>query len=400
MRNLVFLALVLMTLCCQQLLAQSGRYNYREARRAMVENEIIAAGVKDPRVIEVLLKTDRHEFVPRQLRRMAYFDMSLPIGGRQTISSPFIVSFMTESLDPQPTDKVLEIGTGSGFQAAVLSPLVKEVYTIEIVESLGKKAQRVLERLDYDNVHVKIGDGFLGWPEHAPFDKIIVTCSPEKVPTPLVEQLREGGRMVIPVGERYQQTLYSFTKKDGKLEKEALRPTLFVPMTGTAEDARAVKPDPANPRIVNGDFEAASSDDTMVPGWYYGRQLQWDIKSDGTRYVTFTNREQGRSSHLLQGFALDGRQISRLKLTTEFKVDDVKPATSGRSASMVITFYDHERSELGSNWLGPWRGTQKWQAADKTVRVPRGTREAIVRIGLLGATGSAAFDDVSVSTPK
>jgi protein-L-isoaspartate(D-aspartate) O-methyltransferase len=119
--------------------------------------------------------------------------MSLPIGERQTISSPFIVAYMTECLDPQPTDRVLEIGTGSGYQAAVLSPLVKEVYTIEIVESLGKQAAQTLERLDYRNVHVKVGDGYLGWPEHAPFDKIIVTCSPESIPQPLVDQLREGG---------------------------------------------------------------------------------------------------------------------------------------------------------------------------------------------------------------
>ena len=232
MRIRLLLALLMLFLGAQVAMSQSGRYDYRDARKAMVENEIIAAGVTNPRVIEVLLKTDRHEFVPRRLRSQAYYDMSLPIGDRQTISSPFIVSFMTESLDPQPTDKVLEIGTGSGFQAAVLSPLAKEVYTIEIVEPLGRKAKRAhLKRLKYKNVHVKVGDGFQGWPEHAPFDKIIVTCSPEKVPDALVEQLREGGRMVIPVGERYQQTLYLFTKDNGKLRKEKLRPTLFVPMT-------------------------------------------------------------------------------------------------------------------------------------------------------------------------
>ena len=163
--------------------------------------------------------------------------MSLPIGESQTISAPFVVAYMTEQLDPQPTDKVLEIGTGSGYQAAILSPLVKEVYSIEIVESLGQKAARTLKRLKYTNVKTKIGDGYQGWPEHAPFDKIIVTCSPEKVPQPLVDQLKEGGRMVVPVGERYTQELYLLRKKDGKLEQEVLVPTMFVPMTGKAEAA-------------------------------------------------------------------------------------------------------------------------------------------------------------------
>lgn len=395
----IILGLLFLALASASCWAQ-GSYDYRAARKAMVENEIIAAGVQDPRVIEALLATDRHEFVPRKLRRMAYFDMALPIGDRQTISSPFIVSFMTELLDPQPTDRVLEIGTGSGFQAAILSPLVKDVYTIEIVEALGKTAEQVLNRLEYKNVHVRVGDGFLGWPENAPFDKIIVTCSPEKVPQPLKEQLREGGRMVIPVGERYQQTLYLFTKKNGELEKEAVRPTLFVPMTGEAEDSREVKPDPTKPRIINGDFETPSEDDSLVPGWYYGRQLELDIQPDGTQSVLFTNRERGRSSHLLQGFALDGRKVSRLEIATRVRTFDVQPLQNGRAAAMVITFYDHERGEVGSNWVGPWRGTNGWQAAKKIVRVPKTAREAIVRIGLLGATGSAAFDDVSVSVPE
>ena len=146
---------------------------------------------------------------------------------------------MTQCLDPQPTDKVLEIGTGSGYQAAVLSHLVKEVYTIEIVEPLGKTAAQAFKRLGYDNVHVKIGDGYLGWPEHAPFDKIIVTCSPEKVAAAAGRATQGGRPLVIPVGERYQQMLYLFGRKTGKLEAEPLQPTFFVPMTGVAEQQRA-----------------------------------------------------------------------------------------------------------------------------------------------------------------
>jgi len=205
-------------------------------REELVRNRVAAAGVKNPEVLEAIRNTPRHEFVPASQRARAYLDMALPIGESQTISSPFIVALMTEALDPQPTDKVLEIGTGSGYQAAVLSPLVDHVYSIEIVEELGQRAEAVLSRLGYENVSVKIGDGFLGWPNAAPFDKIIVTCSPESVPVPLIDQLREGGRMVIPVGERFQQTLYRMTKQNGKLVREPLRPTLFVPMTGESQE--------------------------------------------------------------------------------------------------------------------------------------------------------------------
>ena len=365
----------------------------------MVENEIIAAGVKDRRVIESMLQTDRHEFVLPKYRRMAYFDMALPIGGDQTISSPFIVSYMTESLDPQPTDKVLEIGTGSGFQAAILSPLVNEVYTIEIVDSLGRKASRLLKRLKYENVHVKIGDGFKGWPEHAPFDKIIVTCSPEDVPKPLVEQLSEGGRMVIPTGERYQQTLYLFTKKDGKLEKEALRPTLFVPMTGAAEEDRDVLPDPKNPLLINSDFEDPSDKDTIVPGWYYGRQLKL-VKSSksSNQYVTFENKHAGRGSHLLQGLGIDGRSVSRIKLSARVRVESVRPSADDTAAAVTIAFYDEGRKTVGNSWIGPWRGTTRdWQDHEKLIRVPPAAREAILRIGLFGATGRASFDNVRIA---
>ena len=160
------------------------RNDYARARDTLIRDVIIPAGVKDKRVIESVRSTQRHEFVPFHLRSQAYYDMALPIGDQQTISSPFIVAYMTESLQPKPTDKVLEIGTGSGYQAAILSPLVASVYSIEIVAALGRRAEATLRRLKYKNVRTKIGDGFKGWAEHAPFDKIIVTCSPEKVPQP------------------------------------------------------------------------------------------------------------------------------------------------------------------------------------------------------------------------
>ncbi|MFN9954469.1 MAG: protein-L-isoaspartate(D-aspartate) O-methyltransferase, partial [bacterium] len=177
---------VFLTIPCVTTFGQ-GKDNYEQRRQRLVRDVLIPSGIKEQRVIDAMLATERHRFVPESLRERAYFDMALPIGDAQTISSPLIVATMTQALKTEPTDKVLEIGTGSGYQAAVLSPLVKHVYTIEIVESLGLSAQKLLKDLGkYDNVTVKVGDGFLGWPEFAPFDKIIVTCSPEDVPQPLV----------------------------------------------------------------------------------------------------------------------------------------------------------------------------------------------------------------------
>ena len=178
----------------------------------------------------------RHLFVPESLRSKAYDDRPLPIGHGQTISQPYIVALMTEKLDPRKTDRILEIGTGSGYQAAVLAELVDEVYSIEIVEPLGKRAAETLKALDYANVHLRIGDGYQGWPEHAPFDAIIVTCAPEKIPQPLIDQLKEGGRMMIPVGRQFgAQDLYLLEKKDGEILKTAILPVRFVPMTGKSK---------------------------------------------------------------------------------------------------------------------------------------------------------------------
>jgi protein-L-isoaspartate(D-aspartate) O-methyltransferase len=381
-------------------LAGQTRSDYDAARQKLVEEVITVCGVKNRRVLKAMLDTPRHEFVPPAERPKAYFDMALPIGEQQTISSPFIVAYMTESLDPQPTDRVLEIGTGSGYQAAVLAPLVKEVFTIEIVSSLGRRAAQTLRRLGYDNVQVKVGDGYQGWPEHAPFDKIIVTCSPEKVPLPLFEQLREGGLMVVPVGERYQQTLYLLRKRQGKLEAEALRPTLFVPMTGQAESQRRVKPDPLHPSIVNGGFEEPVDEGKPVPGWYYQRQVTLEtdrLAPEGNCYVKFTNETPGRASHLLQGLAVDGRQVVGLRLSAWVKTENAIRGHSPHELPMVgITFYDERRAELGNWWLGPWEGTERWHQPVKNIRVPHKAREAIVRIGLFGAIGEACFDVVKI----
>ena len=201
----------------------------------MVQQQLKAEGIKDERVLAAMAKVPREEFVPADQRAGAYQDGPLPIGYDQTISQPYIVAFMTEQLRPKPGDRVLEIGSGSGYQAAILAELVTEVYTIEIVEPLAKTAEATLQRLGYKNVHLKVGDGYKGWPEEAPFDAIIVTCAPDKVPQPLVDQLKDGGRMVIPVGERFAQQVYLLEKKNGQLKESVTLPVRFVPMLRDAQ---------------------------------------------------------------------------------------------------------------------------------------------------------------------
>ena len=197
----------------------------------MVQQQLMVRGITDERVLAAMVKVPREEFVPQDSRAASYEDGPLPIGYEQTISQPYIVAFMTGQLRPKPSDRVLEIGSGSGYQAAILAELVADVYTIEIVEPLAKSAEGTLQRLGYKNVHVRVGDGYKGWLEHAPFDAIIVTCAPEKVPQPLVDQLKDGGRMIIPVGERFAQQLYLLEKQNGRLRESAVLPVRFVPMT-------------------------------------------------------------------------------------------------------------------------------------------------------------------------
>lgn len=211
--------------------------DWKEARKKMIREQLQSPGreIQNPRVLAAMEAVPRHELVPLDQRAHAYEDRPLPIGHEQTISQPYIVAFMTEQLDPAPTDRVLEIGTGSGYQAAVLAELVDSVYTIEIIEPLAKRAAEDLARLGYQNIHVRAGDGYKGWPEQAPFDAIIVTCAPEAIPQPLVDQLVEGGRMIIPVGGELQR-LYLLRKQDGEIVREAVLPVRFVPMTGQARD--------------------------------------------------------------------------------------------------------------------------------------------------------------------
>jgi len=203
----------------------------------MVEGQIIARGITDSLVVESMLRVPRHLFVPGDLRNLAYMDSPLPIGEGQTISQPFIVALMTSLLELKDGGRVLEIGTGSGYQAAVLSLIADSVFTIEIIPQLAERAAGLLDSLGFANISMKVGDGYYGWPEKAPFDAVIVTAAPPQVPEPLVEQLKEGGILVIPVGEDYQ-LLKKFRKLSGSLKLEATFPVRFVPMTGKARRER------------------------------------------------------------------------------------------------------------------------------------------------------------------
>ncbi len=208
-----------------------------KSREEMVRNQLAAGGIRNAEVLQAMAEVPRHEFVPASLRLYAYADGPLPIGHGQTISQPFIVAYMTQAMELSKEDTVLEIGTGSGYQAAILGKLTKEVYTIEIVPPLAESARAVLSKLGFENVHVRLGDGYLGWPEKAPFDAIIVTCAPDHVPEPLISQLKEGGRLVIPVGAAGGiQQLVLLRKRNGQISKEKMLDVRFVPMTGKITD--------------------------------------------------------------------------------------------------------------------------------------------------------------------
>ena len=208
---------------------------YAPQRETMVSQQIAARGISDELVLKAMRKVRRHEFVPDDMKAYAYDDRPLPIGENQTISQPYIVALMTETLGLKGGEKILEIGTGSGYQAAILAEIVAEVYTIEIVESLAKTAEERLNRLGYKNITVRFGDGYKGWEEHAPFDGIIVTCAPDHVPQPLADQLKIGGRMVIPVGDQFQELALLIKTEDG-MERKNVAPVRFVPMTGEAQE--------------------------------------------------------------------------------------------------------------------------------------------------------------------
>ena len=232
MKSLHTAGLILLTVAASLCVGPTGSSaeDFADQRQKMVAWQIGDRGISDTRVLKAMATVPRHRFVPKGLERLAYRDSPLPIGHGQTISQPYIVALMSQLLAVEPGQRVLEIGTGSGYQAAVLAEMGVLVFTIEIVPELGRQAISVLDALGYDNIRVKIGDGYQGWPEHAPFEAIIVTCAPTRIPKPLTEQLAEGGRMVIPSGEKYDQQLFLLNKQKGKIKQEKIVDVRFVPM--------------------------------------------------------------------------------------------------------------------------------------------------------------------------
>ena len=390
-------------------------------RAAMVERALVAEGIADERVLAAMGAVPRHEFVRTRDRRRAYADAALPIGRGQTISPPFIVAYMTQTLDVKPGMKVLEIGTGSGYQAAVLGAMGARVWSVEIVEPLGRAAGKRLERLGYDGVTAKVGDGYLGWPEHAPFDRIIVTCSPESVPRPLVEQLAEGGKLLVPLGERFQQTFHLFTKRNGELTDEELVPTFFVPMTGRSEDRREVQPDGLRPRVANASFEEDADADGRVPGWHYQRQTAlmpdaWANRAegedsergfvvaepgpapDGERFLRIAARDRDRLAQCLQGLPVDGRRLAAIGLAMRVRGEGLRPPRSGGApAGVAVYFYDDIRRQLPGGFIGPFAGTFDWDERGARIFVPPGAREMIVRIAVNGS-GTLDVDALDLIT--
>ena len=275
------------------------------------------------------------------------------------------------------------------------------MYTIEIVEALGLRAARVLRKLKLNNVHTRIGDGYQGWSSQAPFNKIIVTCSPENVPQPLIDQLAEGGRLIVPVGQRFQQTLVLFSKQEGQLVEEPLKATFFVPMTGTAEDRRQVFPSDTNPRIEHGSFEASVGESNHPIGWYYVRQANIfsDASApDGKRYLVLSNQTAGRPAHALHAFGVDGKQVRQLQLSLWARGRDIRPtrSTGNEPGCVFVWFYGPNRSMVGDASPGIWKGSFDWQQKRFSIAVPRAARLGVVAIGLFATTGEAAFDDIVV----
>ena len=400
------------------------------ARNRMVQRHLVERGIKDKRVLEAFRTVPRHRFLPPETRRQAYDDESIPIGEGQTITAPFDVAFMTEVLDPKPTDRVYEVGTGSGYQAAILSRLVKEVYSVEIHEPLGKRATQVLKELGYTNVKTRVGDGYAGWPEAAPFDAIIVTCAPRAVPPPLVEQLKEGGRLVIPLGDRFHQTVHLMIKRDGKLIDRELRPTLFVPMTGRAQkeaprrqgegrvsmsrlrtlalaigllvllrsgvvgqesEAEIERPGPPAARGFRGRRE---------PG-RRARRLVQPARSRGSRRgrggrspISPVPERPGRGGRARssRAFGVDGRKTEAIIIGLWVRVDGHPGRRAAGRGPVPRSSTSSARASARSagGCIGPWtsRSGTGWVRVARRIPVPPDARDAILTVGLLGATGT------------
>lgn len=393
----------LILLCCSVFpsvaWAQPGLEAFKVAREKMVREELTAQGIKNDRVLRAMGQVPREQFLPLTKRKFAYLDMPIPIGEAQYMPPPLRTADLLEQIDPQPSDKVLVVGTGSGYGPGVLSRIVREVYAIEIVPELAREAAATFQRLKYSNITSKQGDGFAGWAEHAPYDKMLVECAPESVPPPLVEQLKEGGVLVIPVGEHFQQTLFKYRKQNGKLTVEQSRPTLFLPMIGKAKFLQTTDTAAQEPQILNPSFETEFEGDKNLPAnWYFVKQAQvieYPTAPNGKRVLWFKNETPGHASIAIQGFACDGRKVKLLTITLNVKVKSViRGQNLEQLPRLEIMYLNENNRAIHHDFIGPWFLTGDWTEQQARFQVPPQARAALIRIGLLGATGEAWFDNL------
>lgn len=398
-RNLVAMALSLMwLLSVQPVAAQSGLRELLEARRRMVSEEIEAQGIENERLLEAMREVPREQFLPLPKRKLAYLNVVVTFGDGQVILPPLVTAHLIEQLNPQKNDKVLVIGAGSGYSTALLSRMCREVDAVEIDPAIAKTAEEVFARLKFTNIKMRVGDGFEGWKEHAPYQRIIVECSPENVPQPLVDQLAEGGVLLVPVGDEFDQTMHLCQKENGKLTTLSLWPTLLLPMKGKAEELRSQSATPRDPALLNGGFEELVPSTKDVPAsWAYvrqGRAIADSSCPEGSNSLSFINVTPGVAATALQAFPVDGKKISELAIACKIWGKEVRPGQNRQQLPRVeVRFFDEKRRLVGGDWMGGWNMTFDWVKKDHVFAVPRQAKFAVIRIGLGGAVGEIRFDD-------
>ncbi|MGV3606304.1 MAG: protein-L-isoaspartate O-methyltransferase [Planctomycetaceae bacterium] len=385
--------------------AQPGNQALASARQRMVREEIEAQGIKNAALLDAMREVPRDQFIPTHRRNVAYLNVAITYGDGHVVLPPLVIAHAIEQLDPKLNDKVLVIGTGTGYSTALLSRMSKEVFSIEIDRATALTAEETLRRLKYSNIQLKVGDGFEGWKEHAPFQKIIVECSPDTVPPALIEQLDEGGSLLIPVGDDYDQTMYLMKKVNGQLETVSMWPTLLVPMKGRAEELRSSSSEkPRPPSINNGGFEEiVPGSDNLPAHWTYVRQakvIEGERFPEGNRALQFLNDTPGHLSTAIQAFPVDGKSVSEITLSFRVWGKEIRPGlTRQQLPRLEVRFFDEKRRPCGGDWVGGWFLTFDWVQKTRRFSVPRQAKFAIVQIGLDGATGEIRFDDLRITSP-
>lgn len=379
--------------------AQSGMRELLEARRIMVNEEIAAQGIENQKLLEAMREVPRELFIPLHKRDLAYLNVAITYGDGNVILPPLVTAHLIEKLDPQKNDKVLVIGAGSGYSTALISRMSREVYAVEIDRAVATTAEETLRSLKYTNVKLRVGDGFEGWKEHAPYQRIIVECSPDSVPRPLVDQLAEEGTLLVPTGSEFDQTMYLCKKVNGELTTLSLWPTLLVPMKGKAEELRSHSGLLRTPSILNGGFEEIVPSTKDVPtNWAYVRQgnvVEDSSCPEGSHALSFVNVTRGVAATAIQAFPVDGKNVSELTLACKIWGKDIRPGQNRQQLPrMEVRFYDEKLRYVGGDWMGGWNMTFSWVKKDHVFNVPRPAKFAVLRIGLGGATGEIRFDDI------